>query len=208
MSQIGEVPPDEFSPLQQGTVEPIRTRDELLALIDWEDYTPRLLAYARSKVWRHGGAAARYALQAHDLVGEAVTLWLESRRIYKEGTESAFFGFLCGIVDSLLSHEKEKAVRHGRQISISKEGGDERRDEISEGRIRAEGDFEHDLLFRDNVAHFIESLDEDLAAYARFVANNPDTSAAERALALRITVTDIRNLDRRLHRHGREWMKQ
>lgn len=202
------VPYDELPPLLQGGVEPIHTRDELAVLIDWDDYIPRLVGYARVKVWRHGAAAARYALQPQDLVHEAVELWFENRRIFEEGTERAFFAFLCGVVDSLLSHDKEKTVRHGRQISISREGGDETSDEMNEGRIRAEGDFERDLLFRDNLEHFIESLENDLAAYARFLADTPDASAKERALALGVTVTDVRNLDRRLHRHGRQWMKQ
>jgi DNA-directed RNA polymerase specialized sigma24 family protein len=203
MRQTESVPYDELPPLLKGA-EPVHTRDELAVLTDWNDYTIRLLAYARLKLWRHGAAAARFALQPHDLVHEVVELWLENRRIFESGTQGAFFAFLCSVIDSLLSHDKEKTFRHGRQVSISKEGGDENSDEMNEGRIRAGGDFERDFLFRDNLERFIGSL----AAYARLLAAAPDSSAEERAHALGITVTEVRNLDRRLHRRGRQWMKQ
>jgi DNA-directed RNA polymerase specialized sigma24 family protein len=209
MRQTSTLPHSNLPSFFPGDIEPVYTRDELVALIDWYATTTRLMGYANSKIWRHGAAAARYALQAPDLVQEAITSWLEERRIFDAGTESAFFGFLCGVVDSLLSHDKEKTIRRGRQLSISKDGGDETTiDEVSEGRIRAKGDFERDFLFRDNLERFIDSLEPDLATYARALVQAPDSSAEERALALNITVADVRNFDRRLHRWARQWRTQ
>ena len=187
---------------------PTYTRDELAARTNWDEYSVRLLGYARMKLSRHGAAAARYEFQPPDLVQEAIALWLRGRRVFEAGTERAFFGFLCSVVDSILNHDKEKTVRHGWQYSISKEGGDDATiDEMSEERIRAEGDLERELLFRDNLERFIESLEPDLAAYARYVADFSDSTAIERARVLEMTVTDVRNYDRRLHRHAKQWMK-
>jgi len=209
MRQTSTIPQHGFPSFLLGDVEPVYTRDELAALIDWDEYTPRLLGYANWKIWRHGAAAARYELQAQDLVQEAITSWFEERRTFDAGTERAFFAFLCSVVDSLLSHDREKTIRRGRQLSISKDGGDDATiDEVSEGRIRTEEDFERDFLFRDNLERFIESLEPDLAAYAKALAEVPDSSAEERALAMRITVADVRNFDRRLHRWARQWMTQ
>ena len=192
----------------QNAVEPVYTRDELLARIDWDECATRLLGYARAKVWRHGTAGAGFSLQPPDLVQEAMAGWLDGRRKFECGTASECYRFLCGVIDSLVSHEREKTVRRGYRRSISKDGGDDKEnDEMTEGSLRAEGDFEHDFLFRDNLERFIESLHGRLAAYARFVADYPDLSAEQRAEALEITLKDVRNLDRRLHRAGRQWME-
>jgi DNA-directed RNA polymerase specialized sigma24 family protein len=186
------------------------TRDELLGTSDWSELTERLLGYAQWRVSRHGAAAASYAFQPADLVQEAIALVLEDRRRFVEGTPHEFFAFLCGVIKSLLSHDAERTAQRGKMISISKDGGDEQNnDEMTEGRIAAREDFEHELLFRDDIQGFIRSLDPELAAYARLFLDDPESSAADRATMFSTTVTEIRNLDRRLHRAAAHWrMKQ
>jgi DNA-directed RNA polymerase specialized sigma24 family protein len=186
--------------------EPVFTRDELIAMTDWSEWTERLIGYALWRAWRHGAAAAGYELQAGDLVQEAITLWLENRRRFAEGTTHAFFAFLCGVIDSLLSHDREKTTRRGKRYSIAKDGGEEPNgDEVTEGKIPAREDLESQILFRDHIDNFIQSLEPELAAYARLFVEDPDSSAADRAATLAATVTEIRNLDRRLHRAAAHW---
>jgi len=209
MRHVSKLLPDGQSAFLPMNMEPVYTRDELAARADWEELTIRLLAYARKKLWRHGAAAARYAVQPSDLVQEAIASWLEGRRTFDAGTESGLFEFLCNSIDSILCHAKEKTIRHGRQYSIESEGGDGLgNDEISEGRIRAEGDLEREILFHDLLTRFLDTLEEPLATYARYFASVPESSAEQRAEFMRVNVAEIRNLDRRLHRWARQWMHQ
>src|SRR4051812_26530193 len=124
MRQVSTFPHDELPALFPGKIEPIYTRDELAARTDWDAETIRLLAYARKKMWRHGAAAAGYEMQPSDLVKEAIASWLDRRRTFDAGTESGLFAFFCGVIDSLLCHDKEKNLRRGKRCSISNEGGE------------------------------------------------------------------------------------
>lgn len=205
MRYASTVPQPAVSPPPPET-EPVFTRDELVAVTDWSQWTERLLGYALWRAWRHGPAAAAFDLQPGDLVQEAITLWLLGRRTFDQGTTRAFFVFLCGVIDSLISHDREKSTRRGKVYSIAKDGGEEPNgDEVTEGRIPAHEDLEEEILFRDHIHSFIQSLEPELAAYARLFVEDPDSSAADRAAKLATTVTEIRNLDRRLHRAAAHW---
>jgi hypothetical protein len=191
------------------SLAPEYTRAELAEQVDWDDWVPRLIGYARWRQSRHGALVARCALQPTDCAQEAVKLWLDGTRTFERGTERELFSFFCSVIDSLISHDLEKTFRRGSQVSIRKDGGDDAgAGEIAEGRIRSKDDFEHKLVFREELKGFLRSLGPELARYARFRVNELDFSAEQRAMALGISVADIRNLDRRLKRWGTQWWSQ
>lgn len=189
--------------------EPVYTRDEHLSRTDWDEVVTRLVGYASRRVRRHGVAAGDYDLQPGDLAQEAIALWLSGKRIFEQGSEHEFFGFFCSVIDSLLSHDREKTIRRGRRQSIGAMAGDqEGSGVIGEGSIAAKLDFERDLILRNAIERFIGSLEADLAPYARLVYEFPDASAEDRARMLGMSIDEIRNFHRRLHRWAKRWLLQ
>lgn len=188
------------------SLAPEYSRPELAALVDWEDWVPRLIAYARWRQSRYGAALiARCELQPADCAQEAVALWLDGTRKFDRGTQSALFEFLCSAIDSLISHDVEKIFRRGSQVSIHKGRADDETGGIDEGQIRSSDDFEQKLVFEEEAKHFFASIEPDLATYAMFRLDELDFSAEQRAATLGISIPDVRNLDRRLKRWGMHW---
>lgn len=71
---------------------------------DWNELTTRLLVFATSRLARHrsrGGAKT-----PEDYVTRAVFLTREGRH-FPAARREALFGFLCNVVDSLISHDAD-----------------------------------------------------------------------------------------------------
>ena len=187
--------------------EPWYSREELIARFDWDGQIPRLIAYGRWRHSRHGAAAARYDLQPADCAQEAVKLFLDGTRMFEGGTESELFRFLCSVIDSLISHDGAKTRRRGKQLWIRWDGSDEpAADAVNESELAVtDGSFAL-LLLRDDLQHFLNFLEPDLAAYVRLRMKHPQLTAMERAAVLGTAVEDIWNIDRRLKRRRTQWL--
>lgn len=182
------------------------TRSELAAWVDWADWVPRLIAYARWRQSRYSATLrARCELQPADCAQEAVKLWLDGIRQFESGTEAAFFEFLCSVIDSLINHDVEKIFRRGTQVQIRQGRADDQAGGIDEAQLRSNDDFERKFVFEQEAKRFFASLEPDLATYAIFRLDELDFSAEERAAALGVSVADVRNFDRRLKRWGMRW---
>lgn len=180
--------------------------DELIANIDWVGTTKRLLAYARYRLSRHGALAGRYNNKADDYVQDAVMLLMDGTRRYPCGSGKTLFGFLCGVVDSLISHDGEKARRRGPEMFIGYEQGEDAEpDEYPEERLSGGNDFVDRIIADDELSRFLGCLDPDLVEYARLRATAEMMSAEEYADALGVPVSEIRNMDKRLRRRRPQW---
>lgn len=190
-----------------------RASDELRKLLsdaDWDDLTKRLIAYAN---WRLGFfySARSSGNAAEDYAQRTVELLLEGKRHYTPSSNLPFYGFLCGVVDSLVSHDAEKVQRRAKrgvgEVPISEQEGDgDREDQVSEANVRDAVEFEPEIIARDRFERFASELDPDLAAYARLRVNEPGLTAEEYARALGTTVPAIRNMDRQLRRRKTHYL--
>lgn len=179
---------------------------KLLAETDWADLTKRLLLYARYRFSRHGSASGRYGNKPDDYVQEAVAAFLAGRRQFSLSHGKTLFEFLCGVIDSLLSHDAEKAERRGPQLFIGNDAsGEAAPDEYQEDRLASDVNFEQDIIVKEELEHFVRLLDPDLQAYVRLRAEGIYSTAEECAATLCTTVGDIRNMDRKLRRRREQW---
>jgi hypothetical protein len=177
----------------------------LLRAIEWDPLVRKLLAYASFRISRFGGAA--YLRQKiEDYVQEAVKLMLDGTRHF-EFNEQALFAFLCGVVDSLVSHDAEKARRRGTHLSIiAAPSNDDAKGETYEDRIASAADIEGDVVLRDQLDTFVTSLpDGRIRTYTRMRASESCATAEEYASAMNTTVEEVRNMDRRLRRRRVRW---
>lgn len=183
-----------------------RPRVDLLERTEWDSTMPRLILHARWRSSRYGKASAMYMSRAEEYAQEAVKLFLEGTRRYDGPGGTEFFYFLCGCVDSLVYHDVEKAKRRGKSISFL-EGADGEAVDILEQLMPVPRDFERDILDRDQLTQFIESLDEDLRPYMR-LRLEAELTAAEYAAILNTPETVIRNMDKRIKRGALKWKTQ
>lgn len=198
----------EQAPVLASPNERVYTLAEFVEIYDWDPSVRRWVAYASHRLSRHGSASARYEKQAHDCVQEAICLTLAGDRHFECGTRHDFFAFICGVIDSLISHDGEKARRHGVVVSITSNDKEEgRTNELNEECIPSHEDPEHDVLFRVDLQRFLDSLESDLAGYARLRAEKDGATAEDYARLLGVSVEDIRNMDRRLRRRRQQWLK-
>jgi len=170
---------------------------ELLANTDWDDLTPRLLAYAAYRLRRYGRFKERLSETAADFVQHAIMLALTGKRRFPAERGISLFVFLCVVIDSLMSHDAERA---GRVTFLSTDVADDETIDPSERPTLPSYEIEREIEARDEAEQFISSLDEDLRAYVRLRVYGDYTSAAEYARALNTTVAQIRTFDRRLRR--------
>ncbi|MEA2328430.1 MAG: hypothetical protein QOE68_3389 [Thermoanaerobaculia bacterium] len=171
---------------------------------NWTVLTKRLTAHTHFRLARHGSLANRYLNRAEDYVQEAVIRLMDGTRQLADGSEKHLFWFLCGVIDSLVSHDAEKARRRGIQLLITTEDNN-LPDEVEEEHLSSSEDFERRIILRNELAHFMASLEPDLEQYVRLRAAGKYETAEEYAMALNTTVSDIRNMDRRLKRRRRQW---
>ncbi|HXH37359.1 MAG TPA: hypothetical protein VNN08_01905, partial [Thermoanaerobaculia bacterium] len=177
----------------------------LIESVDWNVMVPRLLAYAHTRLARHGRAAKSYGSLAADYVQEAVRRLLDGSRRFEPALSAkvTLFVFLCSVIDSLVSHDAERTWRRGPHLPI----GDDQPDEVSERLLPWDHDFTGEVFARDELEHFIAGLEPDLARYARLRAVREDATAEQLATELGISVSDIRNLDKRLRRRRSAWRR-
>jgi len=177
----------------------------LLMTIDWDVMTPKLLAYASYRIARFGGGAA-IRQKISDYVQEAIKLLFEGTRRF-EGDEEALFRFLCGVVDSLISHDMDKTRRRGKHLSLAHSRSDDAaQDEIYADLLTSPDDPEEDLVLRNRFGAFLSSLENrGLRRYALQRAADDGATSEELADALSTSVEDIRNMDRRLRRRRAQW---
>jgi hypothetical protein len=178
--------------------------EKQIAAADWGDLTPRLLAYTRMRLSRHGAAALGYGKDPSDYVQQAVVLLLEGTRA--PSGNRTLFQFLCGVVDSLISHEAERSRMRGPHYAISIGTEDVYvSSEIREERLPSGESFERRLLAKDEMERFLQSIEPDLARYARLRMAKPGATADEYAHDLNVTVAEVRNMDKRLKRRREQW---
>jgi DNA-directed RNA polymerase specialized sigma24 family protein len=179
---------------------------QIIESTDWVKTTKRLLAYSRFRLFRHGTLAGRYCNKAEDYVQEAVMLFMDGTRRFPCGSGKTLFGFLCSVVDSLISHDGEKTLRRGREMFLGgDQGEDAERDEYTEEHLSANDDFEERIIADDELERFLASLAPDLVQYVRLRASMQLMTAEECAEALGTTVSEIRNMDKRLRRRRSQW---
>jgi RNA polymerase sigma factor (sigma-70 family) len=177
----------------------------LLQKIDWDLTTRKLLAYGSYRVTKFGGAPSlRQTIQ--DYVQEAIERLFDGTRQF-QGDEEALFRFLCGVVDSLMSHDLEKARRRGKHLSLAySRSEEETQGEIREDRLASSDDLEGDAVLRNRFDAFLSSLDDRrLKKYALMRAADDGATTEEHAEALCTSVEDVRNMDRRLRRRRAQW---
>lgn len=195
-------------PLFIPPAEEAYTLREILDLLDeakWAEYARRWTAYARSRQCRHGQRAARFLSQPGDYVQEAIRLTLEGRRHFENGTVDEFFAFICSVIDSLISHEASREKRHF-CVALVSDTDEPAMGEVYESNLAATGSSEEKLLFLNDLEKFLTILESDLATYARLRAVDAYSTAEEYAIALNTSVSEIRNMDRRLRRRRNQWM--
>jgi DNA-directed RNA polymerase specialized sigma24 family protein len=181
---------------------------QIIEETDWQSLTKRLLVYTRYRLARHGSAANRYGSNAEDYVQEAVALLFEGKRHFVPAPDRSLFRFLCGVVDSIINHSGEKARRRGTQLFIGNEAGEDGvPGGLDEEHLASDDDFEEQIIARDELERFMESLEPDLERYVRLLAADQSVSAEEHALSLGTSVSEIRNMDRRLRRRRNQWSR-
>jgi DNA-directed RNA polymerase specialized sigma24 family protein len=169
----------------------------------WSVVTKKLLGFAEIRLQRHGSYASRYTNRAADYVQEAVVRLMDGTRHVSAGDENDLYHGLCSIVDSLISHDAEKANRRGVHMMITNDEASH--DEVVEEHLSSGEDFETQVLMRNELEHFIASLEPDLEEYVRLRAGGQFETAEEYAAELGTTVAHIRNMDRRLRRRRDRW---
>lgn len=172
----------------------------------WEPMTKRLLAFAATRLSRHGSYAFRYANRAEDYVQDAVARYLEGTRHSVAKDEQELYFFLCGVISSLINHDAEKAGRRGVHTPITVD--DPESGEPQEIPLPSGENFETDIIAKEELEHFLASLDPDLEQYVRLRAADAGDTAEDYASALGTTVAEIRNMDRRLRRRRDQWLAQ
>jgi hypothetical protein len=179
---------------------------ENLKATDWNDIVKRLLGYARYRLSRHGTAGNRFCNKPDDYVQEAVKLYLDGVRRFSPTPETTLFAFLCGVVDSLISHDAEKTERRGYQIALSSDDPDDAGFDFLETRLASPENFEENIVLQNEYERFLKLLDPDLREYVRLrVDEEAMPTAEEFAATLRTSVSEIRNMDRRLRRRRNQW---
>lgn len=185
---------------------------------DWEKLLPGLIAYAAGRLRRVGWAAGRDVepskLSVEQLVNSAVLGCLDgSRRWDPEAVDLA--GFLRGVIRSLASSEKKKAVRAKTDargdLTLGSVGG-MHGDASGAQLIRIQDSAESELVREEGRRAILRSIeacidgDDDLRALYRVVIEEGATKRDEIARLLgwspsRVTAARIK-LQRRLVRHA------
>src|SRR4051794_28376138 len=131
--------------------------------VEWDEITQRLLVYALYRTSRYGSAAAMYRSRISDYVQESVMLYLEGRRHFVARAGFTLFDFLCGVIDSLVSHDVEKTIRK-KEIAITAEVNEDDRTpgSIAEDRLASSDDFERRVIFFDDASWFLNQLEPEL----------------------------------------------
>lgn len=175
--------------------------ERLIAETQWAELTTRLLGYTQSHVKRYRSFDPSIGDRASDYVQEAIARFLDGTRIY-DG-KKPLFNWFCSQIDSLTSHDREKANRRGREVAIDQPAGQAASESPSANDWLASGeDLEQAIIARDELEHFLSTLDPDLRRYVLLRIHGAMT-AEECAAAMGTTVERIRNFDRRLRRRRR-----
>jgi hypothetical protein len=196
-----------ISPLKESTHATFTSVEDILRNTDWDDITCRLVAYANWRASFYGKASGAYRSRAEDYAQEAIKLFVEGRRHYEPSPAVSFFRFLCGVVESLMSHDAEKTSRRPRTIRIATAADNESASNYFDAAyLRSPEDVERRIISGDELEHLLDWLEPDLRAYAQ-VRMEFEGTAAEYARALNTSEREIRNMDKRLKRRRNEWQK-
>jgi hypothetical protein len=167
--------------------------------IDFDELTTHAIRYT---VRKHKQRAYRFRTPP-DYFNEAIMLIMDLRRIFDfEGTKS-FEQFVESVIDSLVSHDLEKAAR---LVQIVDRG------DVEEGE--ALGGFDAGRLVAtertDEVIDRIDAekrdakLPPELQQYRKLRRSGQCRTAKEFAVQMGIKVSDIRNIERRLARGAQQ----
>jgi len=105
---------DFFEPQPSEYYELTLTR--LINHTDWGTLTTRLLCYAAMRTRYYHTRRMTPGKMPADYVQEAIMLVLDGRRRLPKSRNTSFFSFLCGVIDSLTSHDREPALRQQRYV--------------------------------------------------------------------------------------------
>lgn len=178
--------------------------ERIVAETSWGELSARLLGYARYRLSRYRGVDPTIGDRAADYVQEAIARFLDRTRSY-DGKKPLFHWF-CSQIDSLTSHDREKAMRRGPEIAIDQLGDENTSERSSSDDWAASADdLEQAIIARDELEHFVSSLDPDLRRYVLLRVHGAQMTAEEYAVAMGTTVERIRNFDRRLRRRRQLW---
>jgi hypothetical protein len=177
---------------------------ELVRGEDWKDVSRRVLSYAAD---RHGKDVKRHGKSYEDYYQDAFWQLVTFQRQYPFGNPKVTVpGFLCRVVDSLISHDIEKNSREGAPLSIVSKFDADSKGTFSEELLpAAPSDDGAAVAAERKVAAFTASLPPDLAGYVELRMDRPFAKAKEYAAALKTTVAKIRAKDKRLRRRGKDW---
>ena len=178
-------PVGRFKPTQPETPEPDAYEVPAVFFDDefWAREIPRLLAYARRRL----SVMRNEEIDAEDCVQQAIILVLDrTRRCRGVAPER----FLLRVIDSVISHDREKRSRHA---FVDVEVVDP--SPPCEQRVIAE-DLKRQLLML---------LPPDLQTYVELRIMETCLRAEDYAYVLGVSVADIRNLDKKLQRRRKLW---
>jgi hypothetical protein len=183
---------------------------EIIRTIDWSNGDEgRIVRRYACYCIRDWQVAWRWP-EPEDLISEALYRCMTGDRKLHYPTPKAFPGFLCFTMKSIARGEKEKSERRGEQSLMEENDFD--RDDTRERRMPVDrsGQIDPiaDLTTNDLLRAFLSSIDDpQMRAYVLSRRDHPEWEAEDHAHAMGVSVQDIYNLNRRLHRLRERWIR-
>lgn len=172
--------------------------DVLSALreVDWTDITAKILLLTKREMFRRR-ISWLYPLSwkgPEDYVNEAVTLFLDGKRIWKP-KEVSFLLFLRGTISSVISHDVKKAIEDIKK-SVSFDSEPAAQDELHI-KINPEEEIANEEL----LTQLERSLNNDVdIKIVRLIITSGEVKPRELAKGLGVSVSEIYNARKRLQR--------
>lgn len=179
-----------------------RDIEQVIRETNWDEMMRRLIVYSSRVVAPFGKYAGRIE-RPEDYAVEAIRRYLQRVRQLRVVDDRSLFYGLCGVVDSLVSHDVDRLARRGVHLPI--DTGDAEDDTIAEDHLLANDSGVMSFELSEHLEHFLNSLDPELRAYALARLADEGKTAEEHAAALGVSVAVIRNLDKRLRRRRATW---
>jgi hypothetical protein len=179
-----------------------RTLQGILETTDWNSLIPRVIAHTVDRL----GPSSAHGKSPSDYVYEAVLHLFTRRRHYPHYRDDlSLFTFLCHTVHGMRTNDLAKSAAEGQHLSIAADGTEE----PAAGELRPDalpatttGDA---AAAAERAEDFFATLEPDLRAYARLLAEERYATAKQYADALHVSVQTIRNYDRKLKRRRLQW---
>ena len=167
--------------------------DVLSALrkVDWPDVTAKVLLLARREMFKKG-IIWFYWKGPEDYVNEAITLFLDGRRVWKP-SQVSFLWFLHGTIKSVISHDAAKASK---EIKVSVPFDSNTQDAL---HIRLNP--EEKIASKELLDQLNQVLNNDVdIKIVKLIISYGEVTPREMADSLGVPVADIYNAKKRLQR--------